>query len=287
MAERLDGNDLEYRKKLRRAERIVASVADALETVPTLDNWTRDHAKKVRDYYINSKGLKPSSVKRELNTLKGIFSCYIDDKEPSFTNPFRKLELPKSAEVASEVRDPLPADVQSKVRAIILSRAKADVQSIWRLLEGTGCRLAEITGLRLQDVVVDGELPHLKIIAHPGRRLKTTSSTREVPLVLVSGYSVVLRAHIVDRWMELEEQARSSPITPALPTNYVEALKALIVSEEAKLLAETKAKELEGPAAAGVLLLTQRRSLQKTAGRLTGVNTMQVGNTLVEHGCIG
>lgn len=182
VAEKLDGTDFEFRKKLRRVERIVEAVNAALDPVPTLDRWTRETAKKVRDYYIAA-GLKPASVKRELNTLKGMITCYITEKEASFTNPFSKLELPKSVEAASESRYPIPDEVKDKITAIILSKAKKDVQLLWRLLDGTGARIAEITGLRVQDIVVDGELPHLKIVAHPERRLKTESSTRDVPLV--------------------------------------------------------------------------------------------------------
>ena len=65
--------------------------------------------------------------------------------------------------------------------------------------------------------------------------------------MIVAQLSPEFTARLVDRWQELEEQARSTPITPALPTTYVEALKALVASEEAKLLAESKVKELEAP----------------------------------------
>ncbi|MBD9373202.1 tyrosine-type recombinase/integrase [Rhizobium sp. ARZ01] len=182
VAEKLDGTDFEFRKKLRRVERIIEAVNAALDPVPTLDRWTRETAKKVRDHYIAA-GLKPASVKRELNTLKGMITCYITEKEASFTNPFSKLELPKSVEAASESRYPIPDVIKDKITAIILSKAKKDVQLLWRLVDGTGTRIAEITGLRVQDIVVEGELPHLKIVAHPERRLKTESSTRDVPLV--------------------------------------------------------------------------------------------------------
>ena len=182
VAEKLDGTDFEFRKKLRRVERIVEAVNAALDPVPTLDRWTRETAKKVRDHYIAA-GLKPASVKRELNTLKGMITCFITETEASFTNPFSRLELPKSVEAASESRHPIPDEIKDKITAIILRRAKQDVQLLWRLLDGTGARIAEITGLRAQDIIVDGEMPHLKIVAHPERRLKTASSARDLPLV--------------------------------------------------------------------------------------------------------
>ncbi|MEZ0001311.1 tyrosine-type recombinase/integrase [Sinorhizobium fredii] len=184
VSERLHGNELEYRKKLLRVERIIAAAEEALSpAVPALADWTRDHAKQVRDHYIKAKGLKPSSVKRELNTLKGIWSLWIKEKEPALRNPFAGLELPKSVEAESEARHPLPEAVEIAVSEAIEAGANDDIKLIWRLLRGTGCRIAEITGLRVQDVDVSSELPHLKIVAHEGRRLKTKSSAREVPLI--------------------------------------------------------------------------------------------------------
>jgi phage regulator Rha-like protein len=48
-------------------------------------------------------------------------------------------------------------------------------------------------------------------------------------LILVSGYSILLRSNIIDRWQELEQQQ-----TPAIPKTYKEALQALILAEEVK-----------------------------------------------------
>ena len=54
---------------------------------------------------------------------------------------------------------------------------------IWRILEGTGCRLAEVTGLRVEDVNTDGPLPSIRVRWHEERRVKTKTSMRTVPLV--------------------------------------------------------------------------------------------------------
>jgi len=48
-------------------------------------------------------------------------------------------------------------------------------------------------------------------------------------LLLVSGYNALLRLKIINRWEELEIQSKKQ-----LPSSYIDALKALVVSEEAK-----------------------------------------------------
>ena len=50
-------------------------------------------------------------------------------------------------------------------------------------------RLSEATGLAIDDVVLDEEIPHLIIRPHPWRRLKTKGSQRIIPLVGFSLWS--------------------------------------------------------------------------------------------------
>ena len=65
----------------------------------------------------------------------------------------------------------------------LTTRCKPDLALIWRLLKGTGCHLAEITGLRVEDVDVSGEFPNVKVTWHEQRRMKTAASRRHFPLV--------------------------------------------------------------------------------------------------------
>ncbi|MEH7848661.1 DUF6538 domain-containing protein [Rhizobium laguerreae] len=196
--ERVSGSEFAQKKRKTRLEAMMRQVKAALGgEIPALPDWTIDHAYRVRDYLLSKKGIKPSTVRRDLNDLKGVFSLYKDKKLRSMDNPFAGLELPKSLVSDKDARDPLPATVVAGTRKLILEKANPDLKSIWRMLEGTGCRLAEITGLRVSDIVMDGDTPHIKIVAHKGRQLKNASSKRDVPLVgdaLAAAREVATRA---------------------------------------------------------------------------------------------
>ncbi len=183
IVEKVSGSEFAQKKRKNRLEALMRTVKAALGEVPALPDWTVDDAYKVRDYMLGKGTLKPSSVRRELNDLKGIFSLYKEKKLRSMDNPFAGLDLPKSVISDKEAREPLPVDVLAATRALVLEKANPDLKLIWRLLEGTGCRLAEITGLRRDDIVLNTECPHLRIVPHEGRRLKNAASKRDVPLV--------------------------------------------------------------------------------------------------------
>jgi len=103
-------------------------------------------------------------------------------------NPFEKLSLPasvvKSVQSEWEERDPLPDDILLAVRCRVMTRVRvSDLRLIWRLLQATGCRGAEITGLQIEDVVLDHTIPHLWVRWNDQRQLKTKTSVRPIPLL--------------------------------------------------------------------------------------------------------
>ena len=51
------------------------------------------------------------------------------------------------------------------------------------LISDTGMRLSEALGLVWSDVELDDEYPHINLVEHPWRQLKTSGSKRLVPLV--------------------------------------------------------------------------------------------------------
>src|SRR5690606_29176126 len=97
-------------------------------------------------------------------------------------NPFLNL-LVRGDGAAIEERKPFPETILQKVRQRLESHAGDDLWQIWRLVQNTGCRLGEITGLLVADLNLDAGLPHIKLVPHPHRRLKNAGSARRVPLI--------------------------------------------------------------------------------------------------------
>lgn len=175
---------LRLAKVMKRAEE--AGLPPSTEMV----NLEREHARKVRDYMLNveKKGggmVAPGSVKRDLALLKSVISYGIRELGLSGKahNPFEKLPIEGTETVQARIADREKVDsLPSKVLSAMRGKLTGELLLIWRLLDGTGCRLAEITGLRVSDVVITGDIPHVKLRWHEGRRLKNLSSVRSVPL---------------------------------------------------------------------------------------------------------
>lgn len=153
----------------------------------TLQQLTRQHAKDTRDYMLRMRKrdgscVSPASVQRWMNILTAMITYALNEFDVNDTcrNPFRGLPMNVSSGVGRiDKRDTLPDEIVDRMRY----KLTGDLALIWRVLAGTGCRLGEVTGLRIEDIILEGKYPHLSIEGHLGRRLKTTSSARLVPLV--------------------------------------------------------------------------------------------------------
>lgn len=90
------------------------------------------------------------------------------------TNPFMNFEAPPKdkAEPDRDKRRPFTLDEVAAISARVVSQAKEDLHHIWRLLSGTGCRLAEVSGLRVADVHLDHAVPYITVEWHDDRRIK-------------------------------------------------------------------------------------------------------------------
>ena len=165
-------------------ERIFKLIREALGRDRKLNSLRRQDAKEVRDHMLD--GRKASTVDRYLNVVRAAINHAIREYDlAGMANPFMKLEAaPKDkAEPDRDKRRPFTPEEAASVRERITLKAKPDLQHIWRLLEGTGCRLAEVAGLRTTDIHLDHTTPHITVEWHDERRIKNKVSRRNVPLL--------------------------------------------------------------------------------------------------------
>lgn len=165
-------------------ERVFKLVAQAIPLTRTLSSLRRDDAKEVRSVMLDSR--RPSSVDRYLNTVRAVINHAIEEFDlGTLRNPFMKLkaDVRENAEPERKVKRPFTEDEVQAIRRRVLSMAKDDLARIWIILENSGCRLSEVSGLRRVDVHLEDAIPHFDVEWHEARRIKTKSSQRKVPLI--------------------------------------------------------------------------------------------------------
>ena len=163
-------------------ERVVNALRLVLGEDKPHASLTRADARSLRDYF-RHKGLAISTVNKHIGTVATIWKVAAQDQEVALANPFMGHEISDPVP-AIEKRNPLsPNEVAS-----LLARRdhmSPDLAVILTLLAYTGARIAEVTGLRLNDFLRGNStgVPHLVMQPNELRGLKNHSSRRRVPVL--------------------------------------------------------------------------------------------------------
>jgi len=131
----------------------------------------RELAQRFRDHLLD-KGLKISTIKTRINYIKGLFNLAVEEGVLD-RNPF--VGVVKRLSVSQPPREAV--DIQY---ADSRSMRLGSEYLIYQLLRWTGCRLAEILGIEIDDVDLQEGVLHIR--EKTDRPLKTPHSARVVPI---------------------------------------------------------------------------------------------------------
>ena len=168
------GRDQNFEKVVRLAHKVMVSAAGNRE----IESYTREDARAfVRS--LQATGVKSATIRRRIDTIRAIFEHIFIEQEIEKRNPFARLSIPGEGLDASK-RGTFTLELLRQIYRQALA-SNNEIKLIVPILGETGCRLAEVVGLRLSDVDLEQET--ITITPHPGRRLKTRGSERVLPLV--------------------------------------------------------------------------------------------------------
>ncbi|MDA9314249.1 tyrosine-type recombinase/integrase [Alphaproteobacteria bacterium] len=147
--------------------------------------YSSSEAAQFRDWLID-KGMGKSTVKRVFSSIRSIINLAIKEHGLDGNNGFLGTFIPDG--LRETTRKPIPVDVIKDIQQTC-KEIDDDLRWLIALLSDTGMRLGEAVGLLKSDIILDTDPPHLNLIPHPWRRLKTTGSERKIPLVGASLWS--------------------------------------------------------------------------------------------------
>jgi integrase len=168
----------------RRKFRIVAQQAYSLFLSQfgdvALDELRHAHITQFRDCQL-ARGLHPNSVRRHINMLNAMLNMAFKHLDIDRLSPFRGLYIRGEGELSRTIA-PISLEHLRKVKAHLLdhpieSRLAALIQL------NTGMRISEPVLARLEDLVLDNDIPHLWIRPNQLTQRKTQASIRCVPLL--------------------------------------------------------------------------------------------------------
>ena len=129
--------------------------------------------------HLEMSGNKTATIRKRINSLSAILNYAYAELDLDKRNPFSRLFIKGEGE-DSHKRGTFTNE-QLKWGYDKALASSSQIKFLMPLLGETGCRLAEIVGLKLEDIDLANDLIHIR--ANSARRLKTRSSQRTLPLV--------------------------------------------------------------------------------------------------------
>ena len=159
------------------ARRNISYVIACLGSRP-LDCYSSADAATFRQWLIDKK-LSNTSLARIFGVVKAVVNFSIKEQGLECKNAFSGVYIP--AENNKKRYSVKGKELKSLQDECVL--LDDDIRWLVALISDTGMRLSEAVGLLVDDLVLDSEQPHIKLVLHPHRRLKTGASERTIPLV--------------------------------------------------------------------------------------------------------
>jgi len=139
----------------------------------------RSDAGRFRDFLIK-RNLSTESIRRVLATVRATINFASSEHGIDCQNPFSNTYVP----TVGVRRKRLPIPIATILSVQQLCMAQNDNRRwLIALISDSGMRLAEATGLIASDIHLDDPIPYVDLVPHKWRPLKTSTSTRKIPLV--------------------------------------------------------------------------------------------------------
>ena len=145
-----------------------------------LRHW---HITKYRDHLL-ARGLHPNSIRKHNNILNAMINMSFKHLDIDRLSPFRRLQIVGEGERSK----PIPIITERKIVKIkqFLLSEPTPSKLIGLIQLNTGCRVSEPSIAKIEDVVLDHEIPHIWIRKNIYTDRKTRASIRSIPLCGVS-----------------------------------------------------------------------------------------------------
>ena len=158
--------------------RVALNIFISLAGDRDVGEYSREDAKLfVR--HLTLRGNKTATIRRRINSLSAILNYTYAELDLDKRNPFTRLIIRNEGDDVSKrgtfTNEQLKRGYDKAVNS------GSQIKLLMPLLGETGCRLAEIVGLELNDIDMENELIYIR--PNSIRRLKTRNSERTLPLV--------------------------------------------------------------------------------------------------------
>jgi integrase len=148
--------------------------------------YNRHDALAFRDALLE-RGSANATVKRNFECIRAIWNFAAREHGVGSVNPFSNMNYGNGRGPVK--RKPIPIEDIRNIQKLCFDMDD-EIRWLLALLSDTGLRLSEAVGLIKSDIHLDDQTPYIRLKPHIWRKLKTTGSERDVPLIGASLWAV-------------------------------------------------------------------------------------------------